>query len=202
MGISAAEVKKLRELTGAGMMDCKKALAESQGDVEQAVDVLRTKGLAGLAKRADRATKEGLVDSYIHSTGKIGVLVEVDCETDFVARSEDFRTFVHDIAMQIAAAAPSCVARDGVSEDVLARERAILEAQAKESGKPDNVVAKIVDGRLEKYYERVCLLEQPFIKDGDVTVEQLLGELAAKVGENIEIRRFVRFEVGVHSTEE
>lgn len=202
MAISADEVKKLRDLTGAGMMDCKKALGEAAGDVEKAIDLLRTKGLAGLAKRAGRATKEGIVESYLHSTGKVGVLVEIDCETDFVARNDDFCVFAHDVAMQVAAAKPGYVSRDQVPEDVVAHERSIFEVQAKESGKPDNVIAKIVDGKLEKFYEAVCLLEQPFIKDSDMTVEQLLGGLAAKIGEKIEIRRFARFEVGEASAEE
>ena len=202
MSISADEVKKLREMTGAGMMDCKKALTETAGDVDKAVDVLRTKGLAGLEKRAGRVTKEGVVESYIHSTGKIGVLVEIDCETDFVARSDDFRSFAHDVAMQIAAAQPQYVTRDQVPEDVLAHERGVFEAQAKESGKPEKVVGKIIDGKMEKLFEAICLLEQPFIKDGDTKVERLLGGLAAKVGENIEIRRFTRFEVGAALAEE
>lgn len=202
MTISAGEVKKLREVTGAGMMDCKQALTEAAGDVEKAVDILRTKGLAGIAKRAGRATKEGVVESYIHSTGKVGVLVEIDCETDFVARSDDFRRFAHDVAMQVAAAKPDYVSRDEVPEDVRSREEAVCEAQAKESGKPENVIGKIVEGRMEKFYEAICLLEQCFIKDGDVTVEQLLGGLAAKVGENIEIRRFTRFDVSEARAEE
>lgn len=202
MSVSANEVKKLRELTGAGMMDCKSALAEAAGDVDKAVDILRAKGLAGLAKRAGRATKEGVVEAYIHSTGKIGVLVEIDCETDFVAKSEDFGEFAHDVAMQIAAAKPEYVSRDQVPADVVDHERSVYEAQAAESGKPQNVIGKIVEGRVDKFYEAVCLIEQPFIKDADVTVEQLLGGLAAKIGEKIEIRRFARFEVGQASAEE
>jgi len=202
MAISASEVKRLRDLTGAGMMDCKQALAEAEGEVDKAVDILRTKGLAGLEKRAGRAVKEGIVESYIHSTGNIGVLVEIDCETDFVARSDDFRAFAHDVAMQIAAAKPAYVTRDDVPEDIVAHERSLFEAQALESGKPEKVIGKIVDGKMEKFYEAVCLLEQPFIKDGDLTVEQLLGGLAAKVGEKIEIRRFARFQVGEATAEE
>lgn len=202
MAITAAETKKLRDLTGCGMMDCKKALAEACGDIDKAVDILRRKGLAGIEKRAGRVTKEGVVESYIHATGKIGVIVEVDCETDFVARSDDFKQFAHDVAMQVAAAKPEYVSRSDVPAEIVAKEHTVCEAQAKESGKPDNVVPKIVEGRMEKFYEAFCLLEQPFIKDPDVTIEQLLGGLGAKIGEHIEIRRFVRFEVGAAPAEE
>jgi len=200
--ITVEEIKKLREMTGAGMMDCKKALAEACGDTQKAIEILRTKGLAGIEKRAGREAKEGIVDAYIHATGKVGVLVEVDCETDFVARSEDFKSFAHDVALQVAAAKPEFVSREAVPEDVTKREMAICEAQAKEEGKPENVIPRIVEGRMDKFYETFVLLEQPFIKDPDVTIEQLLGGLAAKVGEKIEIRRFSRFEIGEVSAEE
>ena len=196
MEITASMVKELREQTGAGMMDCKAALQESKGDTEKAVDILRTKGLADLAKKAGRATNEGLVGSYIHAGGRIGVLVQVNCETDFVARNEEFQTFVKDLAMHIAAANPGWIARDQVPSDVIQHEMDIYKAQAAESGKPENIQEKIAEGRMEKYYKEVCLLEQPFVKDPDLTVEQLLGEVVSKLGENMSIERFSRFEIG------
>ncbi len=196
MAVSAREVKELREQTGAGMMNCKKALSECGGNFEEAVKLLRTKGLAAAAKRSGRATKQGLVESYIHAGGKIGVLVEMGCETDFVARNDDFRTFVHDIAMHIAAAAPSYITREDVPADVIESELAIYKDQAKATGKPENILEKIAAGKLDKYCEQVCLLEQPFVRDDKLTVEQLLGELVGKIGENITIKRFARFELG------
>lgn len=199
--ISAKAVKDLREATGAGMMDCKKALQEAGGDLEKAVDILRTKGLADLAKRSGKVTNEGLVESYIHGGGRIGVLVEVNCETDFVSRGEDFRTFVHDVAMQVAAAAPLYVRREDVPEDVVAHEFSIYKAQAAESGKPEQIQEKMATGRLEKYYKEVCLMEQPFVKNPDVTMEQLLGDVVSKLGENIKVTRFVRYSLGETSTE-
>lgn len=196
MAVSAKEVKELRDQTGAGMMDCKKALSECSGNLEDAVKLLRTKGLADAAKRSGRATKEGLVDSYIHAGGKIGVLVEVGCETDFVALNDDFKTFVHDICMHIAAANPEYVSREDVPAEVTEAELSIYKDQAKATGKPDNILEKIALGKLDKFYEHVCLLEQPFVKDDKLTVEQLLGEIVGKIGENITIKRFVRFELG------
>ncbi|WP_026485893.1 translation elongation factor Ts [Caldanaerobius polysaccharolyticus] len=196
MEITASMVKELRERTGAGMMDCKKALTEAQGDMERAIEILREKGLAAAAKKAGRVAAEGIVTSYIHGGGRIGVLVEVNCETDFVARTEDFKNFVHDIAMQIAAANPQYISREEVPEDVVEKEKEIYRTQAKNEGKPDKVVEKMVEGRLEKYYKEVCLLEQPFIRDDSKTIKQLLNELIAKIGENVVIRRFARFELG------
>ena len=193
--IPASAVKKLREKTGAGMMDCKKALTEAGGDIDKAIELLREKGLAAAAKRADRAA-EGIVDSYIHLGGRIGVLVEVNCETDFVARTEEFRAFVRDIAMQVAAANPQYLRREDVPEEVLQKEREILAAQARNEGKPEHVIEKIVAGRIEKFFQENCLLEQQFIKDTDITVGELLKEIIAKTGENISIRRFTRYEMG------
>ncbi|MGQ9557346.1 MAG: translation elongation factor Ts [Desulfurispora sp.] len=194
--VTAAMVKELREKTGAGMMDCKKALAETGGDMQKAIDYLREKGLAAAAKKAGRITAEGLVESYIHGAGKIGVLVEVNCETDFVAKTDEFKTLARDIAMQIAAARPEYVRREEVPEEVVAREKEILAAQAANEGKPANIIARMVEGRLEKFYKEVCLLEQPFIKNPDITVQQLITEKIAKIGENISVRRFVRYELG------
>ncbi|HXO18402.1 MAG TPA: translation elongation factor Ts [Thermoanaerobaculia bacterium] len=196
MEISAQMVKQLRERTGAPMMDCKAALTEAKGDTENAVDLLRKKGLAAAAKKAGRVTAEGAVGSYIHAGGKIGVLVEVNCETDFVARTEAFQELVKDIAMHIAAADPRCVAREEVTPDVLKRERAIFREQALEAGKPANIVDRIVDGKLEKYYSEFVLLEQPFVKDPDQTVGQLIAERVGKIGENIKVRRFARYKLG------
>ncbi|SFR01649.1 translation elongation factor Ts [Desulfoscipio geothermicus] len=194
--VTAAMVKELREKTGAGMMDCKKALKETEGDMEKAVDYLREKGLSAAAKKAGRVTAEGLVDSYIHAGGKIGVLIEVNCETDFVAKTGEFKELVRDIAMQVAAARPEYVSREEVPEHVVAKERDILAAQAANEGKPEKIIQKMVEGRLEKFYKEICLLEQPFIKDTDKTVKQLVTEKIAKIGENISIRRFVRYELG------
>ncbi|NCO66616.1 MAG: translation elongation factor Ts [Candidatus Aquicultor secundus] len=196
MKITAAAVNELRKITGAGMMDCKKALQEANGDIVGATDILRKKGLASLAKRAGREAKEGVVDSYIHAGGKIGVLVEVNSETDFVARSDDFKQFVHDIALQIAAGNPLYVTREDVPDDVIAKEAEIYRAQGVEEGKPDNVLDKIATGRLEKYYTQVVLMEQVFVKNPDLTMNDYLGEIAAKLGENIGVRRFVRYELG------
>jgi len=196
MAIAPALVKELREKTGCGMMDCKKALEEANGSIEQAIEILRKKGLAELAKKAGRAAKEGLVDAYIHPGGRIGVLLEVNCETDFVARNEDFKNFVHDVAMQIAAASPLYVSREQVPEEVVKNEKEIYRAQAVKEGKPEQFLDKIVSGRLEKFYQAVCLLEQPFIKNQDITVQDYLGSVVAKIGENISIRRFTRYQLG------
>ncbi|HEX3125690.1 MAG TPA: translation elongation factor Ts [Thermoanaerobaculia bacterium] len=196
MEITAQMVKQLRESTGAGMLDCKKALTETGGNQEAAVDFLRKKGLAAAAKKAGRVTAEGAVGSYIHGGGKIGVLVEVNCETDFVARTEQFQELVRDIAMHIAAAEPRAVRREEVTEADLAREREIFRDQALASGKPANIVDKIVDGKMEKYFSEFVLLEQPFVKNPDVTVAQLISEKVAKIGENIQVRRFTRFKLG------
>jgi elongation factor Ts len=194
--ISAAMVKELRERTGAGMMDCKKALGEVGGDLEKAIDFLREKGLAAAAKKSGRITAEGLVESYIHGGGRIGVLVEVNCETDFVAKTDEFRALVRDIAMQIAASKPECIRREDVPQETIAREKEVLAAQAANEGKPEKIIQKMVEGRIEKYYKEVCLLEQPFIKDPDKTVSQLLTESISKIGENISVRRFARYELG------
>ncbi|HBT47780.1 MAG TPA: elongation factor Ts [Peptococcaceae bacterium] len=199
--ISAADVKELRSRTGAGMMDCKRALEETGGDMEKAIEYLRTKGLAAAAKKAGRATGEGIVDAYIHGGGRIGVLIEVNCETDFVARTDEFKQLVHDLAMQVAAARPRYVRREDVPGEEIEKEKSILRAQALNEGKPDKVIDKIVEGRLEKFYQEACLLEQPFIKDMDRTVKDLIAEKIAKLGENIEVRRFVRFELGEGGTE-
>jgi len=196
MEITAQMVKQLREATGAGMMDCKQALAATEADMEKAVDFLRKKGLAAAAKKAGRVTAEGAVGSYIHAGGKIGVLVEVNCETDFVARTEAFQELVKDIAMHIAAAEPRAVRREEVTQDVLDREKAIFSEQALASGKPPAVVEKIVAGKMEKYFSEFVLLEQPFVKNPDQTVAQLISEKVAKIGENIKIRRFARFKLG------
>jgi elongation factor Ts len=196
MEVTATLIKDLRERTGAGMSDCKKALTEVAGDMDKAIDYLRTKGLAKAAKKAGREATEGSVVSYIHAGGRIGVLVEINCETDFVARNEDFQAFTRDVAMQIAAMGPQFVRKDEVSDDVVAREREVLLAKAKESGKPEAVVAKMVDGQISKWMKEICLLDQPFVKDNDKTIEQLQQELIAKIGENIKVRRFVRYELG------
>ncbi|GAB6157609.1 translation elongation factor Ts [Desulfotomaculum varum] len=194
--ISASMVKELRERTGAGMMDCKKALAEVGGDMEKAIEFLREKGLAAAAKKAGRIAAEGIVEAYIHGGGRIGVLVEINCETDFVAKNEDFRALAKDIAMQIAASKPEYVRREEVPADTIEKEREILRAQALNEGKPEKIVEKMVEGRIEKYYKEVCLLEQPFIKDGDKTVQQVINEAIAKIGEKIDVRRFTRYEMG------
>ena len=196
MDISMELVKDLRQRTGAGVMDCRTALQEAKGDIEGAIDYLRRKGLASAAKKAGRIATDGLVSSYIHAGGKIGVLVEINCETDFVARTEDFQTFVKNIAMQIAAASPQYIRREEVPSEVLEKERQIYRTQALESGKPEKVIDKIVEGKLERFYSEVCLLEQTYIKDGDVTVKDVLDALIGKIGENIQIRRFARFQLG------
>lgn len=196
MSISAQDVKTLRERTGAGMMECKGALNEAGGDMEKAIDILRAKGAAKAAKRAERETKEGVVGSYIHMGGRIGVLVEVGCETDFVARNDQFQGLVRDIAMHIAAAAPVAIRREDFPADLVERERAVYREQMKESGKPENIWDKIVDGKMEKFFAEQALLEQPFVKNPDVTVGQLVTEVSAKTGEKFEVRRFARFALG------
>ncbi len=196
MEITASMVKELRERTGAGIMDCKKALSETRGDLEAAVEYLRRKGIAKASQKTGRTAEEGLVGAYIHQGGKIGVLVEVNCETDFVARTDDFQGLVKDIAMQIAASNPLYVSRGDVPEELIEKEKEVYRAQALESGKPEHVVDKIVEGRMEKFYQEVCLLEQTFIKDSSMTVEDLIKSYIAKLGENIVVRRFARFEVG------
>ncbi len=196
MKITSQMVKELREKTNAGMMDCKKALTETGGEMDKAVDLLRQKGLAVAAKRADRVTSEGVVECYIHAGGKLGVMVEVGCETDFVAKTDDFKAFARDIAMHVAAVSPVAVSRDQVPADLVDREKAIYVKQAQESGKPDNIIEKIVTGKLEKFVSEICLLEQKFVKNPDLTVQDLLNELVAKMGENISIKRFARFQVG------
>ncbi|RKD27755.1 translation elongation factor Ts (EF-Ts) [Caminicella sporogenes DSM 14501] len=195
MAITAAMVKELREKTGAGMLDCKKALTEANGDMEKAVEILREKGLAKAAKKAGRIAAEGIVEAYIHG-GRIGVIVEINTETDFVAKNDEFKVFAKDIAMQIAATNPQYVSREQVPQDVIEKEKEILRNQALNEGKPEKIVDKMVQGRIEKYFKEVCLLEQPFIKNPDITVQDLLHEKIAKIGENISIRRFARFEVG------
>ncbi len=195
--ISPALVKELRERTGAGMMDCKKALVETAGDMDKAVEWLRQKGLASASKKAGRTASEGIVDAYIHLGGRIGVLIEVNCETDFVARTDEFRSLVRDLAMQVAAASPRFVRREDVPAAEVEKEREILRARALEEGKPANIVDKMVEGRLEKqFFTQACLEEQPFVKNPDKTVGELLKEAIARLGENIVVRRFVRFEVG------
>jgi elongation factor Ts len=196
MAITAGMVKELRERTGAGMLDCKKALEESGGDAEKAIEILRKRGLAAAAKKAGRVAAEGAVGSYIHAGGKIGVLVEVNCETDFVARTDEFQELVRDVAMHIAAAEPRFVSREEVTDEVLATERRIYREQALEQGKPEAVVDRIVDGKVGKFYAEAVLLEQPFIKDPDKTIGDLLAEKIAKIGENIRVRRFSRYRLG------
>jgi elongation factor Ts len=196
MAIPASLVKELREKSGAGMMDCKAALEETGGDLEKAVDYLRQKGLADAGKKSGRSATEGLVHSYIHAGGKIGVLIEVNCETDFVARTPQFQEFVNDVALHVAASNPVCVRREDVPPGDLDRERGIYAAQAKETGKPENVIQKIVDGKISKFYKDNVLLEQAFVKDPDKDVQTLLKEKIAELGENISIRRFARFQVG------
>jgi len=196
MAITAQMVKELRETTGCGMMDCKKALTETNGDMEKAIDFLREKGIAKAAKKAGRIAAEGLVDSYIHMGGKVGVLLEVNCETDFVARGDQFRGLVHDIAMHIAAANPLYLTSEDVPTAVLEHEKEILRAQAIEEGKPANIVDRMVEGRIKSYYEENCLLNQKFVKDSSKTIEQLVVEATAQIGEKISVRRFVRFQMG------
>jgi elongation factor Ts len=196
VNISATQVKELREKTGAPMMDCKQALTEAKGDMEQAVVVLRKKGVSVAAKKAARVTSEGSVASYIHAGGKIGVLVEINCESDFVARTEDFKELVHDVAMHIAASDPKFVRKEDVTPEAYEREKDIYRAQAIASGKPANIAEKMVEGKMAKFYEEVCLLEQPFIKDQTISIAQLIAAKIGKLGENIAVRRFARFKVG------
>jgi elongation factor Ts len=194
--ISAQQVKELRDRTGVGFAACREALVEAGGDIERAIDLLRKKGQATAAKKAQRATSEGLVSCYIHAGGKIGVLVEVNCESDFVARTEDFQKLCHDVAMHIAALDPRFLRREEVTQETLDREREIYKEQAKQTGKPEPVIEKIVSGKMEKFYEENCLYEQHFIKDEGVTVKELIDQSIAKIGENIAVRRFSRFKVG------
>lgn len=196
MKITSQMVKELREKTSAGMMDCKKALGETEGDMETAVDLLRQKGLAVAAKRAGRATTEGVIECYIHAGGKLGVMVEVGCETDFVAKTDDFKAFARDVAMHVAAINPVSVSREDVPADLVDREKAIYTKQALDSGKPENIVEKIVTGKIEKYISEICLLEQKFVKNPDLSIQDLLNELVTKMGENISIKRFARFQIG------
>ncbi len=196
MTITSQMVKELRDKTNAGMMDCKKALTETAGDMEKAVDLLRQKGLAVAAKRAGRETKEGVVESYIHAGGKLGVMVEVGCETDFVAKTDDFKAFAKNVAMHIAAANPVAVNRDDVPPEVLQREKDIYVNQALESGKPQQIVEKIVVGKVEKYLAEICLMEQKYVKNDELSIQDLLNELVAKMGENISIKKFARFQIG------
>ena len=194
--VTPSDVAKLRAMTGVGMMDCKKALAETNGDMDKAVDYLREKGMAAAAKKADRIAAEGVVGSYIHMGGKIGVLVEVNCETDFVAKSDKFQALVKDIAMQIAAAKPLYVSEAEVPAEELEKEKEILTVQARNEGKPEAIIAKMVEGRLKKYYADFCLLDQPFVKDSDKTVQQIINEAILSIGEKISVRRFTRYEMG------
>lgn len=196
MSFTALDVKMLREKTGAGMMDCKKALEETNGDIEKAVDYLREKGIAKAAKKSTRIAAEGIVDSYIHMGGKVGVLLEVNCETDFVARGDQFKELVHDIALQIAAANPLYLAKEDVPQDVIEKEKEILRAQALQEGKPEKIVDKMVEGRIKTYYDENCLLCQKFVKDPSKTVEEMVISATATIGEKISVRRFVRYEMG------
>ena len=196
MEITASMVKELREKTSAGMMDCKKALSEANGDMDKAADILREKGIASAAKKAGRIAAEGIVESYIHGNGRIGVLLEINSETDFVANTDQFRSFVRDVAMHIAASNPKYLTREEVDQSEIEKEREILKQQALNEGKPEKIVEKMVEGRIEKFYKEICLLEQPFIKDPDKSIEALLKEQIVKIGENINIRRFVRYELG------
>jgi len=194
--ITAAMVKELRQTTGAGMMDCKKALVEAEGKMDAAVDYLRENGLAAAAKKAGRIASEGVVEAYIHAGGRVGVMVELNCETDFVAKTDNFKSLARDIAMQIAAANPSCVRREEISPEVLEHEREILRAQALNEGKPANIIEKMITGRVEKYYKEACLMEQSFIKNPDQTITQLINETISRIGENVSIRRFARYQLG------
>jgi elongation factor Ts len=196
MGISAQEVKKLRDKTGAGMMDCKKALQESDGDLDKATDILRRQGIAKAEKKSGRTANEGQIASYIHPGGRIGVMLEINCETDFVAKTDDFQNLANDVAMQIAAMSPVAVDREDIDDALIEKEKTIYHEQAKDEGKPEHIIEKIVDGRLEKYYAEVVLLEQPFVKDTDKTIGQLITDAVAKLGENISVNRFVRYELG------
>ena len=194
--ISAAQVKQLREKTGSGMMDCKQALTQCDGDIEKAIDFLRKKGLATAQKRAGRAMSQGIIHSYIHMGGKLGVLVEVNCETDFVAKNEEFVNFAKNIAMHIAASNPLGVRPEDISEDIVEREKKIYSEQAREMGKPENVIDKIVEGKLNKFYKDSCLMNQAYVRDPDLSIADLLNEMIAKIGENITVKRFVRFQIG------
>ncbi|HYT56408.1 MAG TPA: translation elongation factor Ts [Verrucomicrobiae bacterium] len=196
MDVSASVVKELREKTGAGMMDCKKALAETAGDVQKAVDYLRQKGLAAATKKADRVAADGAVAAYVHAGGKLGALVEINCETDFVARTTEFQALLKDIAMQVAAANPRYVRREEIPEAELDKEKTIYRQQALESGKPEKIVDKIVEGKMERFYSEICLLEQSFIKDQDKKVSEIINDAIARLGENIQIRRFARYHLG------
>jgi len=196
------KIKELRERTGVGMMDCKKALEESNGDVDKAIEYLRKMGIAKAQKRAGRIASEGLINAYIHGGGKLGVLVEVNCETDFVAKTEEFKKFVREISMQIAAANPICIDKEDLPKDIIEKEREIYHQQALRSGKPEKVISNIVEGRLKKFYQQACLLEQPYIRDSKLKIRDLLNEIITKTGENIVIRRFVRFELGEKTSHE
>jgi elongation factor Ts len=197
MSITAKQVAELRGQTGAGLMDCKKALTESEGDLEKAITILRKKGMASASKKAGRATSEGLIESYIHLGGKVGVLIEVNCETDFVAKTDDFKSFVKDLCLHIAAVNPICISRDEVPAALIEKEREIAASQAE--GKPPAAVQKIVEGKLNKYYATACLLDQPFVKDGEKSVQDILNEQISKLGENMQINRFSRFQIGEES---
>lgn len=196
MVITPDMVKELRQRTGSGIMDCKKALQDADGDIEKAIDLLRERGLSAAAKKAGRIASEGLVESYIHGEGRIGVLIEVNCETDFVARNNEFKNFVHELAMQIAAANPAYVRREDVPDSIVQKEREIIRMQVINEGKPEKIAEKIVEGRIEKFYKENCLMEQGYIRNPDITIENLLKEMITKLGENIVIRRFTRYEVG------
>lgn len=196
MAVTAQQVKELREKTGAGMMDCKKALIETGGDFDKAINYLRERGIAKAASKAGRSTKEGVIASYIHPGDKLGVLVELNCETDFVARTTEFRTLAKDICMQIAATNPLAVSREGLDPKVIEEEMAIYRQQALNEGKPEKILDKIVAGKLDKYYAEVCLMEQPFVKDGEKTITDIINDAIAKIGENISVKRFVRFRLG------
>lgn len=202
MHIDAKSVKNLRDKTGAGMMDCKKALVEAEGNEAKAVTILREKGLAAAARRSGRAANEGVIEAYIHLGGKVGVLVEVNCETDFVARNEEFRSFVRQICLQVAAANPQYMSKEEVPAEILKKERSILRAQALNEGKPEKIIEKIIEGRIEKFYKENCLLQQAYIRDQEITIKDLLSAIAAKIGENIVIRRFTRYVVGEDLAEE
>jgi elongation factor Ts len=194
--ITAKMVKELRDKTGAGMMDCKKALADSDGDLEKAIKHLRKSGIASASKKSSRATSEGLIFSYIHPGDKLGVLVEINCETDFVARTDDFQAFAKDIAMQVAAADPKVVSREEVTPELIETEREVYRSLAEREGKPENIIEKIVEGKIEKFYSEACLLEQAFVKDNDKSISDIVTDTIAKLGENIHIRRFIRFRLG------
>ncbi|RLC70376.1 MAG: translation elongation factor Ts [Chloroflexi bacterium] len=196
MEITTATVKELRSVTGAGVLDCKNALEETNGDFDKAVELLKKKGLAAAAKRAGRAAKDGIIGHYVHMDGRVAALVEVNCETDFVARTEEFQTLAHDLAMQVVAGQPRYLSREDVPAEVLEEERAKYRAEMQDAGKPEHIIDRIVEGKLQKFYTEVCLLEQPFIKDDDLTVKDLIAQTIARTGENIRVRRFVRYELG------